>query len=153
MVQLSLKMLTPVVMLFVSLNQAIAQQTVVGSPTPAPADDTDANQVVISIMLIITVLIGMTCLFELGKDYLLENSTELMRPIVAQMFSECTVLGFLSLVVFLLEETQVLTLASVAIFGHSDEAQDEILELTEKTHYMIFLVMAVTIFQVIMLVI
>ena len=143
---------------------AVAFQTIVQSdmiyeaviaPGPAPTPPhvpADARQIVISIMIIITILIGMTCLFELSKDYLLDSASELMKPIVLQMFSEMTVLGFLSLVVFLLEESNALTTASDLVFGKSPDAEDEILELTEKTHYMIFLVMAVTIFQVVMLI-
>jgi calmodulin len=103
-------------------------------------------------MSIITVIVGMTILFEMGKDALLEAANEHMKPIVRQMFQELTILGFLSLFVFLLSVSNVLEHISGEIFGQSEEGKDYLTELIEITHYLIFLIMGLNIFQVVVLI-
>jgi hypothetical protein len=94
----------------------------------------------------------MTILFELAKDAILEAATEHVKPIVRQMFQELTILGFLSLFVFLMDVTHLLQDISGAIFGSSPEGEEYLGELVETTHYLIFLIMAVNILQVFVLV-
>lgn len=108
--------------------------------------------VALCVMSIITVIVGLTILFEIGKDKLLESANEHVKPIVRQMFQELTVLGFLSLFVFLLATTKALENISSAVFGASEEGQDYLGELVEITHYIIFLIMGLNIFQVFMLI-
>lgn len=108
--------------------------------------------VALCVMSIITVIVGLTILFEIGKDKLLESANEHVKPIVRQMFQELTVLGFLSLFVFLLATTKTLENISGAVFGASEEGQDYLGELVEITHYIIFLIMGLNIFQVFMLI-
>ena len=108
--------------------------------------------VALCVMSIITVIVGLTILFEIGKDKLLESANEHVKPIVRQMFQELTVLGFLSLFVFLLATTKTLENISSAVFGASEEGQDYLGELVEITYYIIFLIMGLNIFQVFMLI-
>ena len=108
--------------------------------------------VALCVMSIITVIVGLTILFEIGKDKLLESANEHVKPIVRQMFQELTVLGFLSLFVFLLASTKALENISSSVFGASEEGQDYLGELVEITHYIIFLIMGLNIFQVFMLI-
>lgn len=108
--------------------------------------------IALCVMSIITVIVGLTILFEIGKDKLLESANEHVKPIVKQMFQELTVLGFLSLFVFLLATTKTLENISSAVFGASEEGQDYLGELVEITHYIIFLIMGLNIFQVFMLI-
>ena len=108
--------------------------------------------VALCVMSIITVIVGLTILFEIGKDKMLESANEHVKPIVRQMFQELTVLGFLSLFVFLLATTKALENISSSVFGASEEGQDYLGELVEITHYIIFLIMGLNIFQVFMLI-
>lgn len=111
-----------------------------------------SNTVVACVMGIISVIIGMSILFDLGKEAILDVASEHVKPIVLQMFQELTILGFLSLFVFLMVVTHLLQDISALIFGHSEEGEDYLGELVEMTHYLIFLVMAVNIVQVFVLV-
>jgi hypothetical protein len=112
----------------------------------------NSNIVIACVMGIISVIIGMSILFDLAKEAILDSASEHVKPIVLQMFQELTILGFLSLFVFLMVVTHLLQDISAAIFGPSEEGEDYLGELVEMTHYLIFLVMAINIVQVFVLV-
>jgi hypothetical protein len=75
--------------------------------------------------------------------------TALCRPIVVTLFSEMTVLGFLSLVVYAFDYSGGANSMSEAIFGTTGEHY--LLTTLETIHYLLFLVLVLTILQVIML--
>ena len=114
--------------------------------------EVDSVTVALCVMIIMSVIILLTILFEIAKDALIEAASEHVKPIVRQMFQELTILGFLSLFVFLMVTTHVLQDISASIFGASEEGQDYLGELIETTHYLIFLIMAINILQVFILV-
>ena len=114
--------------------------------------EVDSVTVALCVMVIMSVIILLTILFEIAKDALIEAASEHVKPIVRQMFQELTILGFLSLFVFLMVTTHVLQDISASIFGASEEGQDYLGELIETTHYLIFLIMAINILQVFILV-
>jgi len=106
-------------------------------------------QVALVIFVIITFLVIVTILFELIKDYAIEESSKYMRPIILCLFSEMTVLGFLSILTFAVCYGGTLNFLSVWLFG--DSAADFITEYLEDIHYLLFLVMVVTIIEVFIL--
>jgi hypothetical protein len=69
-------------------------------------------------MYIVLCLIGLTIAFEWVKHYLEESVTEDMEPIIEKLFGEMTVLGFLSMVSFLLNAGGFFRFLSRRIFGN-----------------------------------
>lgn len=114
--------------------------------------DVPASTIALCVMSIISVIVLLTILFEMGKDFMLESATEHIKPVVRQMFQELTVLGFLSLFVFLLSVSHVLEEMSTEIFGASELGKEYLTELIEITHYIIFLIMGLNIGQVFLLI-
>jgi hypothetical protein len=80
--------------------------------------------------------------FEEIKDYIYENTEKVSRPIVDALFSEMTVLGFLSMVTFIVAGAGVINDISAVVFGSSEEGKGYLKELFEQAHYMLFLVSA-----------
>jgi hypothetical protein len=111
------------------------------------------------LLLIMSILIGMTILFERVQDMMVEEAVESMKPAIKQMFAEMTILGFLSVVTYVLTSTGTLTFLSENIFcggvhGSDDceEGAEYLTELVEKTHYTLFFIMVVFIVEILTLV-
>ena len=109
------------------------------------------------LMTVLSVLIATTILFERVQDMMLEEATKSMKPVVKQMFAEMTILGFLSVVTFVLTSTGALKALSEIIFCEDvdddcEEGSEYLTELVEKTHYTLFFVMVVFIIEIITLV-
>ena len=111
-----------------------------------------SSTIAIAVMCIISVIVLMTVIFEIAKDAIIELANAHVKPVVQQMFQELTILGFLSLFVFLMSVTNILTHISGTIFGETEEGEHYLGELVEITHYLIFLIMGINIFQVFLLV-
>lgn len=62
-----------------------------------------------------------------------------------------TVLGFLSITLFLIEVAGLLPKISQDVFDHSEEGKDKLKEVFEEVHYLLFAVMVLFIFQVLLL--
>ena len=88
-----------------------------------------------------------TVSFELMKDYILNHTEEQFKKIVNTLFSEMTVLGFLSVVTFLLSEAALLDDISTAVYG--EEGSDYLEGLVEDIHYSLFAVMVCFLVQAI----
>ena len=106
----------------------------------------------LTIFLIFTFLVLVTVGFERGQEVMLKASTQQMRPVVKQMFSELTILGFLSITTLILSQSGTLEAISEEVFGGSEEGKERLTELLEKVHYILFLVMVVFIVEVMLLV-
>ena len=104
---------------------------------------TDATAIIWSIFTIITVLISITCIFEKVQEIIYEHTPTSSLPIIDALFSEMTVLGFLSMVTFLVASGGYITKMSIALFGDEDEGPGQLKELFEQAHYMLFLIMVV----------
>ena len=125
------------------------------SPT-APTGDTNEDSIGVKerftyatcITCILSFLILCTVIFEWIKDMVLESATEQLRPILNQMFSEMTVLGFIGIVAFFINKAEFLDNISENVFGTSEEEKAELKEMFENVHMMIFLVMIIFIVQV-----
>ena len=76
----------------------------------------------VSSYLYIQVLISITCIFEYVKDFMLEKISINFRPIVQHLFGELTVLGFLAVVVFVINQGGSMDSWSVALYSpeHAD---------------------------------
>jgi hypothetical protein len=72
------------------------------------------------LLIITSVLIIVTIFFEACKDGLREYVRIEYLPIVDHMYGELTVLGFVGLVLFMLESGKVLTTVSKEVFFHAD---------------------------------
>lgn len=73
-----------------------------------------------------------------------------MKPIIASLFGEMTVLGFLSLFTFCVTQLGAFETMSIHLFG--DGGEEELLEIFEAVHYMLFGVMVFFVMTVLMLV-
>lgn len=69
-----------------------------------------------SILVIATTLIILSILFEVGKEKVEETTGEEMEPIIEHLWQEMTVLGFLSVLTFLVTYVGLLDPISCAIF-------------------------------------
>jgi hypothetical protein len=86
------------------------------------------------------------CIFEQLKDAIYEATEKTSFPIVDALFSEMTVLGFLSMVTFIVASEGFITELSVKVFGDSPKGEEYLKELFEQAHYMLFLVMVMFFF-------
>ena len=66
---------------------------------------------------IVLCLIALTIAFEWGKHRLEESVTDDMEPIIEKLFGEMTVLGFLSMVSFILHAAGFFKFLSRLFFG------------------------------------
>lgn len=108
----------------------------------------DPHMVATVLFLIITFLALVTVMFEKGKEFLMEVVADrTTKPVVAGLFSELTVLGFLSLVTFVVSQLDVLDKLSGQIFGEGEEREGYLEELLEQIHFIIFAVMVIFIMQ------
>jgi len=109
-------------------------------------------RLVTCIFVLITILIVMSTLFEVVKDWINEGTSEKMKPVVEVLFSEMTVLGFLSLVTFCISKMGVLSDISQAVFYDVEDGGGWLEELLESVHYDLFLVMVLFIAQTLALI-
>jgi hypothetical protein len=65
-------------------------------------------------------LISVTIAFEYGKHSLEESVTEDMEPIIEKLFGEMTVLGFLSMVSFIMNAAGFFHFLSKQLFGSEE---------------------------------
>lgn len=99
---------------------------------------------------VVLVLILLTIGFELMEDYLEESASRNMKPIIEKLFGEMTVLGFLSAFTFVVTKAGSFERLGGHLFGspHSDE----LLEIFESSHFIIFFIMVFFVIQVLVLV-
>lgn len=95
----------------------------------------------------LTALVILSVAFELTKDKITESASENTKPIVDTMWMELTVLGFLSLLSFLVVKAGILDGLSTELFGEAGE----LAEIVETVHMMLFLVMVVFMGEVMLL--
>eukprot|EP00026_Physarum_polycephalum_P003468 Phypoly_transcript_03480.p1 GENE.Phypoly_transcript_03480~~Phypoly_transcript_03480.p1 ORF type:complete len:394 (+),score=72.28 Phypoly_transcript_03480:165-1184(+) len=101
-----------------------------------------------SILVIVTILIVVSILFEFLRHMIEHAADENMKPIVEGLFKELTVLGFVALVMFLVTQGEGLERLSKHIFGEDEEMP----ELIELIHFMLFGMMIFFIIEVMILV-
>jgi hypothetical protein len=86
------------------------------------------------------------------QHYLVHTiSSKHMRPMMASLFGEMTVLGFLSVVTFCISQAGLLRRLSIQIFGNSEEGKVYLTELFEHVHYLLFAIMVLFIIKVLIL--
>lgn len=69
-----------------------------------------------AVLAIVSVLITVTVVFELLKDWVFESTKKEFRPIVEVLFAELTVLGFLGLLVFIVQKTNAMGIMCACCF-------------------------------------
>lgn len=99
---------------------------------------------------IVLLLIVLTIAFESIKEHIEESADRNMRPIIASLFGEMTVLGFLSIFTFCVTKLGFFETISTKVFG--EEEEEELLETFEFVHYMLFFVMVFFVISVLTLV-
>ena len=97
---------------------------------------------------IVLLLIIVTIAFEIFKDEMEEEASRNMKPIVNKLFAELTVLGFLSIAVFIVTRAGFFATLSLVLF-HDTTTLPAIFDFV---HYTIFFVMVLFVFQVFVLV-
>jgi len=110
----------------------------------------DADAMDITVAAIVVLLIVLTIAFEEAKHHIEHTADRSMKPIIASLFGEMTVLGFLSIFTFCVTQLGVFTELSMSIFGHEEE--EELLETFETVHYMLFFIMVFFVTSVLSLV-
>eukprot|EP00980_Cylindrotheca_fusiformis_P020327 scaffold7344_cov145-Cylindrotheca_fusiformis.AAC.25 len=92
-----------------------------------------------TLVVIVLALILLTIIFEEIKEHIEHHVPDSLVSVVDRLFGELMVLGFLSIVTFILSESHVFAQISIHIFG-KDEA-GEFGEYFEFVHYSIFFLM------------
>lgn len=91
-----------------------------------------------TILTLFTIIMFFTIIFEKWKESLLENTSENMQLVYTSLFGELTVLGFISLLLFLLSQTE---LTSISSYIYGDGEEDYLKEMFEMVHMALFFVM------------
>jgi hypothetical protein len=99
---------------------------------------------------VVLVLILLTIGFELMEDYLEESASRNMKPIIEKLFGEMTVLGFLSAFTFVVTKAGSFERLGEHLFGSTHS--EELLEIFENAHFIIFFIMVFFVVQVLVLV-
>ena len=114
--------------------------------------DVTPHKLATTIFCIMTFLACVTVAFEKGKEYLIEDLADRnTKGLVKGLFSELTVLGFLSLVTFCVSQIGILPRISGHVFGEGEEREEYLMELLEQIHFIIFAVMVIFIMQSLLL--
>mmetsp|Transcript_11262 Transcript_11262/g.15461 ORF Transcript_11262/g.15461 Transcript_11262/m.15461 type:complete len:812 (-) Transcript_11262:372-2807(-) len=95
------------------------------------------------IVLTVTVLVIISQAFEIGKEKLLEYTSEDMLPIIESLFGELTLLGFIGVSLFLVFQMKWIHNISEALYGEATAID----ELGEAVHMVLFLVMVLFLMQ------
>ena len=77
-----------------------------------------------TVMAIGSGLVGISLLFEYGREVLEETTSENMKPILASIFSELTLLGFIGLTIFLVFKQESIGVLSEHLFGDEEEMKE-----------------------------
>jgi len=101
-----------------------------------------------AVVCIIVFLIVVTIAFEEGKVQLEKAASPNMRPVLAALFGELTILGFLSACTFVITQTEWPNHVSEQVF-HDPHL---LVELFEQLHYSVFFIMVAYMLQVLLLV-
>lgn len=108
--------------------------------TPASAGrkllEVEVSASAVAILVIATFLVAFGILFDVAVDYLFEHTGRHIRPVLDSLFSELTLLGFIGLIMFLVERTKSLNGFSEHLFGEGDQLDD----LVETVHMALFLI-------------
>jgi len=99
-------------------------------------------------LIIVTILIVLSILFEFSREAIEEHTDELVQPIIEHTWEELTVLGFLSLLSFLVVKVGLMRKISCAIGFEEDKLDD----MTENVHMLLFFVMVIFIIFVYLMV-
>lgn len=94
-----------------------------------------------TIVVIVLLLVLLTIIFEEIKEHVEHHVPDSLVSVVEKLFGELMVLGFLSIVTFILSELNVFATVSVKLFGEDEKG--EIGEYFEFVHYSIFLLMLI----------
>ncbi|KAK7234323.1 hypothetical protein SO694_0020200 [Aureococcus anophagefferens] len=97
----------------------------------------------VAVVVFITFILLLSVCFELGHEHLRETTPEAFQPILTSLYSELTLLGFIGLLMFTIFKAEYLHTMSTRIFGEPEEIQ----ELGEQVHMVLFLVMAIFLAQ------
>lgn len=96
-------------------------------------------------------LLTLTIIFETAKHSLEHSVTEDMEPILEKLFGEMTVLGFLSMVTFVFNITNLFGCLSTLLVG-SEDAEEHLLHIFEHVHFAIFFLMVFYMIQALALI-
>lgn len=119
-----------------------------GALQPEAPDDSRTQALAVLIFSSFFVLFGVG--FEKAQEALVEATNEHTRPIVNALFAELTTLGFVGVLMFLVQKTADLETLSRSIFD--DDDGDLLTELLELVHMVLFLIMIVFLLSVLALV-
>ena len=112
----------------------------------------DPEVMSIATFIILTVLVGVTIIFEKLKILSLQKTSKFVRPVVHSAFGELTVLGFIGLMVFIIDfqpHKGGKSLIEHAVTGTAAENMTGPLKhLIEDLHMSLFLVMIIFLVQI-----
>merc|ERR1719387_2021916 len=99
------------------------------------------------VVAFISFILFMSVLFELGHEHLKETTPDVFQPILTSLYSELTLLGFIGLLMFTVFKLDALKELSKHLFGEGEEIK----ELGEQVHMVLFGVMALFLAQAVAL--
>lgn len=102
----------------------------------------------LSTIAIASLLVGLGIFVERFKESLLHGTPENLKPVVVSLLSELTLLGFISVILYLIESLGMLEALSERLFNDSRH----LLHLFHSMHMMLFFVMILFLCQVMILV-
>lgn len=104
-----------------------------------------------SVFMVTTALVIISIAFEHGEHFLLHKPSKVTRPVVRSMFGELTALGFIGVILFVVESTPVLKTISKAVFEESHAG--ELVNIIHTVHMALFLIMVLFLASVLLLMI
>lgn len=110
-------------------------------------EDTIYHEHGLASLAIVLILLGLSILFERGKEMLIETADGQFKPVVENLFGELSVLGFLSLCTFCISKSGFFERIS-----SDDLEEEELLEMVEIIHYMLFFVIINFVINIILLI-
>jgi len=105
-----------------------------------------------AVVLILLFLITCTIVFDKMKDLIIKHSEGVLQPVSSMLFEELSVLGFLALITFFLQQEQVFKVIGKDSLVTGKDYSHELEHLFEIVHMMLFLVMVMYLAQVLALI-
>ena len=92
-----------------------------------------------TIVAILSFLIGVSVFFEIAKETIEEEVSPELKPMLASLFGELTVLGFIGIVLFFTFKLQIIQDLNETLY----DEENAINEMSETVHMALFLVMII----------
>lgn len=113
------------------------------------SEDMETRHIAYAAMIVVTILIALSILFEKATEHILEETDEMNMPFINTIFSELTTLGFIGLLLFILSKLHFLSSISTQYLGEAETLQETIekLHMVSSREYLSFRVSDISSFR------